>query len=153
MDRKLTVNGALARTNALFTPGHSLEFVATFAGDAFQHAGLADDFSTALWAMFSTNGGGSLFARTSGPNGNTDTLLGSGLLGGAHLFRIDWTASGVTYFVDGAQVASHTIAVTTPKLPMPPRSAQNSSGSLSPVTFRSTPSAVTTSSDTMWSAA
>ena len=52
---RLTVDGAFARTTALFTPGRSLEFVATFTGDAFQHAGFADDFSSDLWAMFSTN--------------------------------------------------------------------------------------------------
>jgi VCBS repeat-containing protein len=109
---RLTVDGAFARTNALFTPGRSLEFAATFAGDSFQHAGFADDFSSPLWAMFSTNGGGALYARTAGPGGSTDTQLAAGLLGGSHTFRIDWTTTGVTYFVDGTQVASHTLAVT-----------------------------------------
>ena len=99
------MDGASAKTNALFTPGRSLEFVATFSGDAFQHAGFADDMSSALWAMFSTNSGGALYARTSHSGGNTDTLLSGSLLGGSHLFRIDWTATGITYFVDGAQVA------------------------------------------------
>ena len=99
---RLTVDGALASTTALYTPGRSLEFVATFTGDAFQHAGFADDFSSALWAMFSTRSGGALFARTAGPGGSTDTQLAGGLLGGPHRFRIDWTATGVTYFVDGS---------------------------------------------------
>ena len=115
---RLTVDGALAGTTALYTPGRSLEFVATFTGDAFQHAGFADDFSSALWAMFSTNSGGALFARTAGPGGSTDTQLAASLLGGPHRFRIDWTATGVTYFVDGAQVASHNLAVTNSMRPV-----------------------------------
>src|SRR5262249_38289991 len=51
---QLTVDGALAGTSALFGRGRSLEFVATFTGDAFQHAGLGTDLSAAPWAIFST---------------------------------------------------------------------------------------------------
>ena len=51
---RLTVDNAFARTTALYTPGRSLEFVATFTGEQFQHAGFADDFNSALWVMFST---------------------------------------------------------------------------------------------------
>ena len=74
--------------------------------------------STALWAMFSTNSGGALYARTSHSGGNTDTLLSGSLLGGSHHFRIDWNATGTTFFVDGAQVASHSLAVTNSMRPM-----------------------------------
>jgi hypothetical protein len=49
--------------------------------------------------------------------------------------------------------ASVTSAVTTPKLPRQPSSAQNRSGSVSGVTVRGVPSAVTTSSARTRSAA
>src|SRR5439155_22075734 len=51
------------------------------------------------------------------PGGSTDTQLAGGLLGSPHRFRIDWTSSNVTYFVDGTQVASHTLAVTNSMRP------------------------------------
>ena len=114
---RMTADGALANSTAQFTPGRSLEFVATFSGDGFQHAGFADGFGTALWAMFSTGSGGGLFARTAGPGGSIDTPLAAGLLGGSHRFRIDWTATGVTYFVDGTQVAAHNLAVSSSMRP------------------------------------
>jgi hypothetical protein len=41
--------------------------------------------------------------------------------------------------------------VTMPKFPFPPRTARNSSGSLSGQTFRIAPSAVTISTVTTWS--
>jgi hypothetical protein len=38
--------------------------------------------------------------------------LGASWLGAPHRFRIDWTSTGEVFFIDGTQVASHTIAVT-----------------------------------------
>ncbi|HTK77374.1 MAG TPA: tandem-95 repeat protein [Gemmataceae bacterium] len=115
------VDGAFLRTNTLYGPGHSLEFLATFSNFPFQHAGFANDLSTGLYAMFSTMSGGGLWARTAGPGtggGSIDTQLASGLLGGPHRFRIDWTATSVNYFIDGAPVASHNLAVTSSMRPM-----------------------------------
>jgi VCBS repeat-containing protein len=115
---RMTVDGASARTATLYAPGRSLEFVATFSTDAFQHVGFADDFSSNLWAEFSTGSGGALYARTAGPGGSFDTQLATSLLGGPHIFRINWTATGTTYFVDGTQVASHNLAVTNSMRPV-----------------------------------
>ena len=61
---QLTVNGARAGTVALFTRGRSVEFVATFSGSANQHVGFGVNFSSAPWAIFSTNTGNGLWART-----------------------------------------------------------------------------------------
>ncbi len=36
------------------------------------------------------------------------------MLGVPHRYRIDWTATGFGYFIDGVQVAFHPIAVTVP---------------------------------------
>src|SRR5439155_24740587 len=112
------VDGAFLRTNTLYTPGRTLEFVATFTNAPFQHVGFANDFSTPLYAMFSTFSGGALYARTAGPGGSIDTQLAGNLLGGTHRFRIDWTATGVTYFIDGTQVASHALAITSSLRPV-----------------------------------
>ena len=97
-----------------YGPGHTLEFVATFTGDPFQHAGLGVTFDTAPWAVFSTGAGGTFIARTNSGFGSFDTPLDVGLLGSPHRYRIDWTASSVTYFVDGVQVASHAAGIAGP---------------------------------------
>ena len=51
---QLTVDGASAGTDALFTPGRVLEFSATFSGAGFQHVGFGVTFNELLWAIFST---------------------------------------------------------------------------------------------------
>jgi hypothetical protein len=116
----LTVDGARAGTNALYGPGRSLEFVATFAAAApSQHVGFGTDYNNPPWAIFSTRGGDGLYARTN--NGSappTDTLLSSSYLGAPHRFRIDWTATGVVFSIDGAQVASHTVVFADQMRPL-----------------------------------
>ncbi len=114
----LTVDGARAGTTAVYGPGRSLEFVATFTTDGFQHTGFAVDFSSSLFAMFSTKSGGALYARTAGPNGSAETQLASSLLGSSHRYRIDWTSTDVKYSIDGVQVASHALAVTDSMRPI-----------------------------------
>jgi hypothetical protein len=104
----LTVDGAVAETPALYGPGRSLQFVATFSGDPYQHVGFETDFGSGPHAVFGTFGGGGLYARTAGVG---DTLIPGNWLGAPHLFRIDWTASAVVYSIDGAQVASHAVAI------------------------------------------
>jgi len=99
-----------------YGPGRSLEFVATFAGDAFQHAGLAVDLDQTLrWAIFSTGGGGTLLARSNpGVDGTaeTTTTLGPSYLDNRpHRYRIDWNAASVDYFIDGVLVATHAVAI------------------------------------------
>ena len=44
--------------------GQSIEFVATFSNDLYEHAGFGITFNETPWAMFSTAGGGGLYART-----------------------------------------------------------------------------------------
>src|SRR5204862_8001660 len=43
---------------------------------------------------------------------------GSNWLGIPHRFRIEWNASSVVFFIDGNQVASHAITVSTPLRPL-----------------------------------
>ena len=108
------VDGALAGTTATFTPGHSLEFSATFGAAAFQHVALTDNFNNA-WAMFSTRSSTSqLYASTnaSDTGGIQDTPIGAPnqYVGSQHLYRIQWDATQVQYYVDGTLV--HTQAAT-----------------------------------------
>jgi hypothetical protein len=115
---QLTVDGGFVGAQTLYSPGRSLEFVATFSGDPFQHVGFATDFS-GPWAIFSTGSGGALYARSNDGAGTAiDTLIPGSWLGTGHDFRIDWTASGTTYWIDGVQVAAHAISIATPLRPV-----------------------------------
>ena len=114
----LTLDGARAGTDAVYAPGRSLEFTATFAAAAFQHVGFGVDYNAAPWAIFSTGTDGtSLKARSNGASA-TETVLGAGTLGSSHRYRIDWSASAVEFRMDGALVATHPIGVTGPMRPL-----------------------------------
>ena len=116
---QLTVDGSLVATDAQLSPGQSLEFAATFSTDAAQHAGFALTFSESRWAMFSTGGdGNALYARTHDGTTPRDTLIPGSWAGTSHRYRIDWNASSVTFFIDGAQVAAHAAAVSGPLRPV-----------------------------------
>ncbi|MGA8926351.1 MAG: Ig-like domain-containing protein, partial [Solirubrobacterales bacterium] len=106
----LHVDGAIAGTDATFSPGHALEFVATFGATAFQHAGFGVDVNTSPnWAMFSTNNtADQLFARTNVGGTAVNTPIGSSnqYVGSPHLYRIEWDTTEIRYYVDGALVTT-----------------------------------------------
>ena len=117
----LTLDGARANTVATYGPGRSLEFVATFGNGTFQHAGFGVDLNDSpYWAIFSTGTTtGTLYARTNNGGTTIDTPLQGNLIGSPHLYRIDWTGSAVTFWVDGVQFASHAVSgFTTPMEPI-----------------------------------
>jgi hypothetical protein len=116
----VTVDGALIGTNIYYSPGHSLEFVATFGANTSQHVGFGTDLNAPPWAIFSTGypGGTTLMARTNNGSTYIDTDLGGTYLGVPHRYRIDWTNTGVVYSIDGVQVASHAIAITANMRPV-----------------------------------
>ena len=101
----LHVDGGIAGTDASFGPGHALEFVATFGAAGFQHVGFGVDVNTSPnWAMFSTNNTtDQLYARTNVAGTLTDTPIGATnqYVGSSHLYRIEWDATEVRYYVDG----------------------------------------------------
>ncbi len=113
-------------------PGASLEFVATFTGDPYQHSGLGQTLESSFepMALFSTSwtdasgafqSGSSLGVRTyngSDAAGETRTTLGPGLLNAPHRYRIDWLPTQVVYSVDGVEVARHNVAVGGPMRPV-----------------------------------
>jgi hypothetical protein len=114
----LTVDGARTQTDALFGPGASLEFVATFGTAGFQHVGFGVTLDAAPWAIFSTREGGALYARTNTGAAQTDTLLAGNWLSAPHLYRIDWNASSVSFFIDGTQVATHPVTIADTMRPI-----------------------------------
>ncbi len=119
----LTVEQSNVGTDASYGPGRALEFVATFAsgGENNQHAGFATTFSGTPWAMFSTGSGSSgscatcLQVRTwlggAEPFINETIDATGALVGTPHRYRIEWTATELTYFVDDVQVAQHVVAL------------------------------------------
>ncbi len=110
-----------------YSAGRVLEFTGTFAAAAFQHVGFGTGNNTMgtagmfgasaqSWAIFSTGStaGPSLYARLN-PGG--DVNLGSGYIGSAHRFRIEWRADSVVFMIDGASVNRRAAALTNPMRP------------------------------------
>jgi hypothetical protein len=101
---------------ASYTAGQTLEFVATFNAAANQHIGFGSgnhmppnaifDNNPPYWAIFSTGSGSNLMARTWSDAGHTDYIIPGNWLGSPHLYRIEWTSSNATFYIDDVQVAS-----------------------------------------------
>lgn len=114
----LTVDGASARNDTLFNPGITLEFVATFRAEAYQHVGFGGGnitFNQAPIAMFSTRINTNTLYTSLLINGVfTDEAIpdSSSLLGSPHRYRIDWKANGFDFYVDGSLVSSRTNVIT-----------------------------------------
>ncbi len=72
----LHVNGSYARTAATYGSGHSLEFVANFGGQSYEHIGFGVDLNnSANWAIFSVTSSGAFNARTNNNGSSTETQL------------------------------------------------------------------------------
>lgn len=116
-DGALSADGALV-SGAPVAPTaaapQTLEFRGAFGTAPFQHAGFGDTFDTGPWAIFSTGGGTlatGLYARTLTGTSATDTPIAIPDPTAAHVYRIEWTTTGVTFSVDGTTVAQHTVAI------------------------------------------
>lgn len=107
---QLVVDGADAATDAAYGPGRSLEFVATFSGQPFQHVGFAANIAfDAPWAIFSTGASGNaLYARTSA---TSNILISGAWIGSPHRFRIEWASSEIRFFIDETHVATQNAAL------------------------------------------
>ena len=117
---RLTLDAARVGTSALYDPGRTLEFVATFGAQAYEHVGFGVDYNnTPYWAMFSTfNGGGGLYARTNNNGSTVDTLIAGSLVGSSHRYRIDWLADSVVFSVDGTVVHTQPAAIAAQMRPL-----------------------------------
>jgi hypothetical protein len=110
---KLYIGGKHTGTKDKFTPGRTLEFRATFAGSGTQQVGWARNNGNGNdnWAMFSLENG-TLYA-VQNIKDRQAVPLDPGLIGTAHVYRIDWSDTGFTYWVDGNQVASFAASVNS----------------------------------------
>ena len=109
----LKVAGAWASTAATFAPGQSVEFVATFSANPFQHVGFAQNLAGAgAWALFSTRGTNhTLYASTLVGSTLVDSPIPVAFLGIPHRYRIDWTASSVVFSIDDVIVSAQAAAI------------------------------------------
>jgi len=115
----IEIDGTRPGTDALYAPGRSLEFSATFENVTNQHGGFGVTFGEFSWAIFSTGGGGtSLKARTRMDDSYVDEVLPSIYQGAPHVFRIDWNVGSVDYYIDGELVAHHDVDVPVSLRPM-----------------------------------
>lgn len=112
----LTVDGVRVHPPAnTQTAPDVLEFRATFANTALQHAGFGDTLEVAPWAIFSTGGGGTgLSVRTQPPGAPAinEPIAADPLV--PHVYRIEWAPTEVRYLVDDVVVATHAIAIAAP---------------------------------------
>ncbi len=107
----LRVDGAWSGTSNTYSRDRSVEFVATLAPVAGQTAGFGVNPTTSTFAAFSTSGGDAVYARSR--TGSTDlfTRLPGVALGTPHRFRIEWRQDSVSYWADGALVATHNVSI------------------------------------------
>ena len=127
------VDGTLLYTNSSFLPSQTLEFRAKFASETFQHIGYASSLALArmndptplvasTWVLFSTaNTTNQLFARVNDGVNMIDVPVticdGQVPLDEFHDFRVDWTPSIATFWIDGIIVATINIplAINVPQ--------------------------------------
>jgi hypothetical protein len=101
------IDGVNFGAEATVASGRSLEFEATFNSAPNQHVGLASSLSEGPWAIFSTFGGGGLYARTADGVNMLDTRVSVDALNRPHRFRIDWHEQTIVFSIDGTVVARH----------------------------------------------
>ncbi|GGB92486.1 N,N-dimethylformamidase beta subunit family domain-containing protein [Dyadobacter sediminis] len=121
---QIVVDGARFNTEPVtttFSPGTSVEFVATFEAEAFQNIGFgagnnSEMFNTvSTWAMFGTNNSSSSLLARVAFNGTIENIPVPGnLFGSAHRYKVVWKSNGVDFYVDNDLVYSSSTAITTP---------------------------------------
>lgn len=105
---RLTVDGATIALRSPAGPG-SLAFAAAFDPASSQSVGWGSSgaVSGRSAGAVVAAGSGQLVARTTWGGRTTTTVLPAALAGASHDFRIDRSATAVTYLVEGAVVARH----------------------------------------------
>jgi hypothetical protein len=120
----LAVDGARVQGATTYGPGEAIEFSARFSGAAAQYVGFGDTLEDGPWAIIGTGGGGGLGASTRAAPGATPTFDPISVLDpvGENTYRIEWSATGVTYYVnvDGVPklIASRPVAIASQMRPI-----------------------------------
>jgi VCBS repeat-containing protein len=109
----LNVDGARVYTDASYSSGRSIEFVATFGAAQNQAAGFAQNLGAGEpWLIFGTaNTTNTLYARVNTGSGSVDTAIAGNWIGTSHKFRIDWSASQAVFMIDDIAVLTSSTAV------------------------------------------
>ncbi len=95
----VTLDGVKVFSTALFDPGRTIEIVATLGGSQYQAIGFADSGTSAPWAVFDFASTNNLVAWNS--TTGSIPILGN-WVGSTHHYRIDWTTTGLNYYIDGS---------------------------------------------------
>jgi concanavalin A-like lectin/glucanase superfamily protein/galactose oxidase-like protein/Big-like domain-containing protein/purple acid phosphatase-like protein len=108
-------NGGVAHTVDHYSGPRTLEFSATFDAVNDQAIGLGGDTSNYPYAIFSSGMPGDAFGiyaiSGASPGEEAHSARLNVSLYVPHRFRIEWTTSAVRYYVDGALVATHNVAI------------------------------------------
>jgi hypothetical protein len=78
--------------------------------------------------MFGVKADGLLYGRSVAPGQAFETPIAGNWIGTPHRFRIDWTATTVTYWIDDVQKVSHTITYPAKSGSMRPAASDQSVG-------------------------
>ncbi len=112
----LFANGGVAHTIDHFAGPRMLEFSATFDAVNDQAIGLGGDTSNYPYAVFSSGVPGDPFGiyaiSGASPGDEEQSARLNVSLYEPHRFRIEWTPSTIRYYVDGALVATHAVAIS-----------------------------------------
>ena len=116
----LQVDGARADGPVTAGPGSSLQFVARFGAQDAQHVGFGSGFVNPPWAIFSTGtDGANVYARVHPGGSGADPVFEPVLLPNfdraqPNTYRIDWTATGFQFYVNGVIVPTADIPIAGP---------------------------------------
>ena len=121
--------GAYAVTDSTFSRPQTLEFRAKFTAHNFQHIGWSDGTNFNKYVMFSTKNDAQLHTRVFDSGSEIDTPLGSSALGSFHTYKIVWTASAITFYVDNVQQSTTASEIPSTALNIIGSNNTNTSGS------------------------
>jgi hypothetical protein len=104
----VTVKGANLTSTATYSNGKEFETLATL--NKSQTIGWVTSSSSTLQFSFTVNASNQLIATVNdGLLTNVTSVLASGWTAVPHTFRIEWTSSAVTFYLDGVQKYTHSI--------------------------------------------
>lgn len=109
-----TLTGTQVQGNATYTTTSSVTWAATLSGSDQRLGWYAA--SPALNAWFTRDPAGNLVAVTVDAAGQNSTIPIPGTYVGQHEYRVDWSATAATYFIDGVQVSTNPFSPGTTAL-------------------------------------
>jgi hypothetical protein len=110
---QVAVDATHIYTTGSFSPGSTLEFVATFGAGNYQNVGFASGAAFAApWVTIGrgTQADNNLYARASVGGTTTEYLLGN-LLNAPHNFKIKWNTDNFEFYLDGSVTPAVTIPI------------------------------------------